>query len=411
MPLDHAKLDQLLGRAVTDFGATFHAGLVAIGDRLGLFKAMAGAGQLAPAELAQKTDTDERYVHEWLCAQAAGGYVHYDPATDRYSLTEEQAFALANEDSPAFLPGAFQLAVATLKAMDKVADAFRTGKGVGWHEHDPDLFRGTERFFRPNYANNLVSSWIPSLADVEARLKKGGRVADIGCGHGASTILMAQVFPNSEFIGFDYHPPSIEWATRAAQQAGVGGRVKFQPAAAKEYPRKDYDFVTFFDCLHGMGDPVGAARHVLETMRKDGTWMIVEPYAGDQVADNLNPIGRAFYSASTLICTPASKAQEVGLALGARGARAQSGDRRRFAGFRRAAQTPFNLVYEARPLTRTASSRFPSPKSSAGASSPGRNRLKSFCPTGCATSIASRRPWARSLKFPGAAGERRKLPR
>jgi 2-polyprenyl-3-methyl-5-hydroxy-6-metoxy-1,4-benzoquinol methylase len=267
-------------------------------------------------------------------------------------LTEEQAFTMANEDSPAFLPGAFQLAVAAVKSEGRIEQAFRSGEGVGWHEHDPELFRGTERFFRPGYAANLMTSWIPALDGVEEKLKAGARVADVGCGHGASTILMAKAFPKSTFQGFDYHGRSIDYARKAASEAGVSDRVTFEVAKAKDYPGRDYDFVTFFDCLHDMGDPVGASAHVLETLKSDGVWMLVEPFAGDKLEDNLNPRGRAFYGASTLLCTPASLSQEVGLGLGA-----QAGEARLrevvttggFTRFRRATETPFNLVFEARP--------------------------------------------------------------
>lgn len=313
---------------------------------------MAGAGPLTSAELAQRTGLAERYVREWLASQAAGGYVDYDAQTGRYQLSLEQAFALADENSPAFLPGAFQVATAAIRAEGKITEAFRTGNGVGWHEHDPGLFHGTERFFRPGYAAHLISSWIPALDGVEAKLKAGARVADVGCGHGASTVLMAKAYPASTFIGFDYHEPSVVRAREAAEQAGVADRVQFEVARAKDYPGRDYDFVTFFDCLHDMGDPVGAAAHVLETLKPDGTWMIVEPFAGDQVEQNLNPVGRAFYSASTLICTPASLSQEVGLALGAQAGEARLREvvtKGGFTRFRRAAETPFNLVLEARP--------------------------------------------------------------
>lgn len=350
--MNEQKLHQLLERGVSDFGATFHAAMVHLGDQLGLYKALAAAGPVTPAELATRTGTTERYVREWLNSQAAGGYVTYDAGTGCYSLTEEQAFVLADESSPAFLPGAFQVALAAIKAEPRLAEAFRTGQGVGWHEHDPELFHGTERFFRPSYAAHLVTAWIPSLEGVEAKLRAGARVADVGCGHGASTVLMAQAFPNSHFVGFDYHAASIETARKRAGDSGVSGRVNFEIARAQDFPGHNYDFVTFFDCLHDMGDPVGAARHVLQSLAADGSWMIVEPFANDRVEENLNPIGRAFYAASTLICTPASLAQEVGLALGAQAGEARirqvvtSGG---FTRFRRATQTPFNLIYEARP--------------------------------------------------------------
>lgn len=352
MSIDENKLNELLHKAVSDFGATFHAGMVVIGDQLGLYKTLAEAGPLTPSELAEKTGTVERYVREWLNSQAAGGYVTYHTDTGGYSLSPEQAFTMADESSPAFLPGAFQLASAALKATPKIAEAFRSGEGLGWHEHDAGLFQGTERFFRPNYAANLISSWIPALDGAQEKLQSGASVADVGCGHGASTILMAQAYPNSTFTGFDYHGPSIEWARGAAEKAGVADRVKFEVASSKEYPGSDYDLVAFFDCLHDMGDPVGAAAHVLQTLKKDGTWMIVEPFASDRPEENHNPIGRAFYSASTLICTPASLSQEVGLALGAQAGEARLRDvvtKGGFTRFRRAAETPFNLVFEARP--------------------------------------------------------------
>jgi len=352
MAVNPDKLNEFLQRGVVDFGAVFHAAMVVIGDKLGLYKRLSEHGPMTSAELAAATGCAERYVREWLASQAAGGYVTYHAAHGRYSLSEEQAFALADENSPAFLPGAFQVALAAVKAEAKIAEAFQTGQGLGWHEHDAGLFHGTERFFRPGYAANLVSSWIPALDGVEPLLKQGARVADIGCGLGASTVLMASAFPNSTFVGFDYHTPSIETARQRAAEAGVAGQVRFEVARAKDYPGEDYDFVTFFDCLHDMGDPKGAAAHVLKTLKPSGTWMIVEPFAGDHVEDNLNPVGRAFYSASTLICTPASLSQEVGTALGA-----QAGEARLreivtgggFSRFRRATQTPFNLVLEAKP--------------------------------------------------------------
>jgi SAM-dependent methyltransferase len=352
MALDQNKLNEMLSRGVNEFGATLHAACVIIGDKLGLYKGLATGGPQTPAELATRTGTAERYVREWLASQAAGGYVTLDAATGRFRLTEEQAFTLADEKSPAFLPGAFQLAIAATKAVPKLIEAFRTGEGMGWHEHDHELFHGTERFFRPGYAANLISSWIPALTGVEARLKTGGRVADVGCGHGASTVLMAEAYPKSTFTGFDYHEGSIQTARARAREAGVADRVDFEVAHAKDFPGTGYDLVTFFDCLHDMGDPVGASRHVHSALAPQGSWMIVEPFANDRVEDNLNPIGRAFYSASTLLCTPASLSQEVGLALGA-----QAGEARMrkvvteggFSKFRRATETPFNLIYEARP--------------------------------------------------------------
>jgi 2-polyprenyl-3-methyl-5-hydroxy-6-metoxy-1,4-benzoquinol methylase len=302
--------------------------------------------------LARRTSTAERYVREWLCNQTAGGYVTYDRDADRFYLTEEQAFAMADENSPVFLPGAFQVALAAAKSEEQITERFRTGDGMGWHEHDPELFTGTERFFRPGYAAHLIAEWIPALDGVAEKLTRGARVADVGCGLGASTILMAGAYPQSEFIGFDYHDKSIATARQRAQDAGLDGRIRFEVAKAKEFPGSGYDFVTFFDCLHDMGDPVGAAAHVRSTLKDDGTWLIVEPFAGDTLEDNFNPIGRAYYGASTLLCTPASLSQEVGLALGA-----QAGEKRLrevvtaggFTRFRRATQTPFNLIFEARP--------------------------------------------------------------
>jgi len=351
MQIDHAKLELFLGQVVGELGAAMNAALVLIGEKLGLYKAMAGAGPMTAAELAKKTNTDERYIREWLSAQAAGGYVTYDPAKQAFELPNEQAFALAVEDSPAYLPGAFHIVSSMLKDEAKLVEAFRTGQGVGWDQHDVSLFEGTEKFFRPNYAANLVASWIPSLNGIEEKLKSGARVADVGCGHGSSTILMAQAYPKSEFVGFDYHGPSIEAARRAASKAGANN-ASFEVGTAKDFPGAKYALVTFFDCLHDMGDPVGASRHVREMLNPDGAWMIVEPFAHDKLEENLNPVGRVFYSASTMICTPASRAQEVGLCLGA-----QSGEARMrkvvtdggFTKFRRAAETPFNLVYEAKP--------------------------------------------------------------
>ena len=351
-PIDMDKLHAFMGRAVGDMGAAMHAVLILLGDRLGLYKGMADGLPVTSAELAARTGTSERYVREWLNANAASGYVTYDAATATYTLPPEQALALAVDNSPAFLPGIFQIVSACFHDAGKIEQAFLTGKGVGWHEHHHDLFHGTERFFRPGYTANLTSQWIPALTGVEAKLRAGAKVGDIGCGLGASTILMAKEFPNSQFFGFDYHAGSIDLAREAAKKAGVSDRVTFAVASAKAYPGKDYDFVAFFDCLHDMGDPAGAAAYVHSTLKPDGTWMIVEPFAQDATEGNHNPVGRVFYSASTLLCVPASISQEVGAALGA-----QAGEKRLrevvmaggFTSFRRATETPFNLVLEAKP--------------------------------------------------------------
>jgi SAM-dependent methyltransferase len=347
MAIDQAKLDALLGRAVVDIGANFHSALVVTGDKLGLFRALRESGPTTPADLAKETGTHERYIREWLSAMAAGGYVTYDGATMEFSLSEEQAAALIDGD----LPGAFLLAQAGVRSEPRITDAFRSGRGVGWHEHDPALFEGTERFFRPGYAVNLIPTWIPALDGVQGKLEKGGRVADVGCGHGSSTILMAKAFPASSFVGFDYHDRSIERASEAARRAGLGDRVRFAVAGAQNYPGTGYDLVAFFDSLHDMGDPVGAARRVRESLAPDGTWLLVEPFAHDRLEDNLNPVGRLYYAASTMLCTPNSLSQSVGAALGA-----QAGEARLrkvaaeagFGRFRRVAETPFNLVFEAR---------------------------------------------------------------
>lgn len=348
--IDMNKLNSFIGQFVTDLGAAVHTGMVVIGEKLGLYKALAG-GPMTSAQLAAKTQTDERYLREWLASQAAGGYVTYDEQTSHFSLSAEQAFALASEDSPAYLPGAFELALGSLAAVPRITDAFRTGAGMGWHEHADGVFHGCEKFFRPGYAANLVSTWIPSLQDAKAKLEAGARVADVGCGKGASTLLMAKAFPKSQFFGFDYHDKSIEAARESARREGVADRVSFEVAKAKEFPGGSYDLVAVFDCLHDMGDPIGAAAHVRQSLAKDGTWMIVEPFANDQLKDNLNPVGRVYYSFSTLLCTPCSRSQEVGLCLGA-----QAGEKRirdvvakaGFNRFRRATETPFNIVYEAR---------------------------------------------------------------
>jgi 2-polyprenyl-3-methyl-5-hydroxy-6-metoxy-1,4-benzoquinol methylase len=350
--VDGDKLMQFVFRAVDEVGATLNTALVVMGDKLGLYRALAEAGPLSPADLAARTGTAERYVREWLNAQAAGGYVDYDPDGGRYALPPEQAVALTDPDSPAYLPGFFQIALGSVLDAPKITEAARTGEGFGWHAHGPDVFEGCERFFRPGYNAHLIAEWLPALDGAVAKLEQGALVADVGCGHGASTILMASSFPNSTFAGSDYHDGSIESARQQAEKAGVAGRIRFETAPAAAYTGTGYDLVTMFDCLHDMGDPVGAARHVRSTLKPDGTWMIVEPNAGDRVEDNLNPVGRAFYAFSTLLCTPASLSQEVGLALGAQAGQARIADvvaAGGFSRFRRVAETPFNLVYEARP--------------------------------------------------------------
>ncbi len=349
--LDMNKLNAFIGQFVTDLGAAVHSGMVVIGEKLGLYKALLD-GPMSSAQLAARTKTDERYLREWLSSQAAGGYITYNEKTGKFSLSEEQAFTLADESSPAYLPGAFELALGSLAAVPRITEAFRTGSGMGWHEHEEGVFHGCEKFFRPGYAANLVSTWIPALHGVQAKLEAGARVADVGCGKGASTILLAKAFPKSRFFGFDYHDQSIEAARESARSNGVSDRVSFNVAAAKEFPGKGYDFVAVFDCLHDMGDPVGAAAHVRQSLAEDGTWMIVEPFANDELKDNLNPVGRVYYSFSTLLCTPCSRSQEVGLCLGAQAGEGRIREVVTAAGFnrfRRATETPFNIVYEAKP--------------------------------------------------------------
>ena len=350
--LDPERLDALLSRAVVEFGATVNAALVVIGDRLGLYRALAEAEALTSTELAERTGTAERYVREWLNAQAASGYVEYDAASRRYALTPEQAAILADRPGPAFVGGGFQVALGAAAGLERIQEAFLTGAGMGWHEHSHDVFEGCERFFEPGYRANIIDAWIPALEDVHERLEAGGSVADLGCGHGVSSIVIAEGYPAAEVIGFDYHDESIAQARRRAEAAGVSDRVRFEVAAADAFPGAGYDLVVSFDCLHDMGDPVAVARHVRETLADDGTWMIVDPYAGDRVEDNLNPVGRAYYAFSTMLCTPNSRSQDGGLALGA-----QAGEARLrevvtaggFTRFRRATETPFNLVLEARP--------------------------------------------------------------
>jgi len=348
---DPEKLNALLGKLVGDLGATASAALVLLGDRLGIYKAMADGRAVTAEDLADKTKLNVRYLREWLSAQAAAGYIDYNPKSKKFKLNPEQCCAFADEGSPGFFAGAFEVAQAMWLDEPKVAAAFKTGKGVGWHEHSTCLFRGTERFFRPGYNAHLVSQWIPSLRGVQEKLKIGAKVADVGCGHGASTILMALAYPKSKFYGYDYHAPSITRAKEMAKEAGVSKRIVFEQASAKDYPALDYDMIAFFDCLHDMGDPVGAGKHVKHSLASDGTWMIVEPFANDDLKDNLNPVGRIYYAASTMICTPASLSQEVGLGLGAQAGEARLKKVAKEAGFskfRRAAETPFNLVFEAR---------------------------------------------------------------
>jgi SAM-dependent methyltransferase len=354
--VDETKLKEFMGKVVNDLGATFSTVLVIIGDKLGLYKAMADSKPVSAVELASRTGTTERYVREWLANQAAGGYIIYDPNTEKYTLPPEQAMVLANDKSPAFALGGFQSAMAFFRDEPKITDAFSTGRGVDWGDHDPNLYEGTERFFKPNYVANIVSSWIPSLdgGKVEEKLKRGDAiVADVGCGHGISTILMAKAYPNSKFIGFDNHGASIEIARKRAKEEGlIEDRIAFEVASSTDFPSKDngYDLVAFFDCLHDMGDPGGAASHVLKTLKPDGTWMIVEPFANDKVEDNLNPVGRIFYAGSSLVCVPASLAHN-GPALGSQAGEYRISQLVKAAGFKhfkRASQTPFNLIYEAK---------------------------------------------------------------
>ena len=350
--IDEQRLMGFVFRAVDEIGATLNTALVVMGDRLGYYRALVELGPTTPGELAARTDTESHYAREWLGAQAAGGIVDYDPATGRYTLPAEHAVALTDETSPAYLPGFFQIAHGTVADAAHIIAAARSGGGMGWHEHNADVHVGCERFFRPGYAANLVSGWLPALEGVTAKLEFGGDVADVGCGHGASTILMAQAYPRSRFVGSDYHAGSIEIARARAEEAGVADRVRFEVADAASFTGRGYDLVTMFDCLHDMGDPVGAARHVRSAIADDGTWMVVEPRAGDRVEDNLNPVGRVYYGFSTLLCTPSSLSQPVGLALGTQAGPARIQAVTTGAGFSRFAQvaeTPFNMVLEVRP--------------------------------------------------------------
>jgi 2-polyprenyl-3-methyl-5-hydroxy-6-metoxy-1,4-benzoquinol methylase len=350
--VDHDKITTFVFRAVEEAGAALNCALVVMGDRLGYYRSLAEHGPSTPSELAERTDTDEHYAREWLNAQAAGDFVRYDPQSLRYQLPAEHAVALTDEESPAFVGGLFQIAYGTICDATRIIDAGRTGDGIGWGEHNADVHAGCERFFAPSYHAHLIDDWLPALDGVVSKLTTGATVVDVGCGHGVSTILMAQAFPASTFCGTDAHAPSIAAAAVRAQALGAGARISFETADAQALGGGPYDLVTMFDCLHDMGDPVGAARHIREVIADDGTWMIVEPAAGDHVEDNLNPVGRAYYGFSTLLCTPASLSQPVGLALGTQAGPARIRDVVTTAGFTRfglVAQTPFNNVFEVRP--------------------------------------------------------------
>lgn len=348
---DMQKLEAFAGQMAGELAASIGGVMIALGDRLGLYKAMADGVPVTSVELAARTGCDERYLREWLSAQAAAGYLDYDKDAHAFSLGPEAAMVFAHEESPALMAGGWEMIGSMWQDLPKVEAAYRSGAGLGWHEHSTCLFRGVERFFRPGYNANLVENWIPALDGVKAKLEAGGRVADIGCGHGASTVLLARAFPQARFTGFDYHEPSIDAARERARAAGVAERCEFVAASAKSFPGQGYDLVAIFDALHDMGDPVGAARHVRQALAPDGVFMIVEPNAGDSLAENINLPGRLFYAASSAICTPASRAQEVGLALGAQAGQKRLTEVLNEAGFsrvRRAAETPFNMVLEAR---------------------------------------------------------------
>jgi 2-polyprenyl-3-methyl-5-hydroxy-6-metoxy-1,4-benzoquinol methylase len=350
--VDPDRLNAFLGKFIGDLGAAMHGPSILTGEQLGLYKAVAAHGPLTSEALATKTGISERYLREWLAGQAASGYVEYDAAVKQYWMTPEQKFTLTDESSPAYLPGAFSIVSSVYKDQRKIADAIRDGRGFGWNERHVDLFNGTRRFFRPGYVANLVGSWLPSLEGMVPKLKAGAKVADVGCGLGASTILMAKAFPNSQFVGYDYHAESIEGARNDAVTEGVTKNLDFEVASAKEFPGTGFDLVTFFDCLHDMGDPVGAARHVRQALKPDGTWMVVEPFANETTEQNLTAVGRVFYNASFLICVPSSRAQEVGLGLGAQASDTSLNEVFHAGGFsrvRKAFETPLNRVFEARP--------------------------------------------------------------
>ena len=348
MAIDEGKLNELLGRFVTDAGASFHAISAVIGDRLGLYRTLLAVMPGTSAEVAAAAGVGERYVREWLAGQAAGGYVTYDPGPERFSLSEEQEYALAAPEGMQ-IAAAFHIPIAAGKNTERIIEAIRSDGGFGWHEHDPELFEGTERFFRPGYVANLVSSWIPALDGIEEKLRDGASVADVGCGHGASTLLLGESYPSSRITGFDYHRPSIEQARKRATDAGLATRVSFEVAAAADFPGGEYDLVAIFDALHDMPDPLGAARHIREALTPDGTFLLVEPYANDNLEDNINPVGRLYYGASTVICVAHSMSEQP---LGAQASEARLTEILHDAGFtrvRRAAETPFNLIIEARP--------------------------------------------------------------
>ncbi|MEV2273544.1 class I SAM-dependent methyltransferase [Nonomuraea africana] len=348
--MDHEKVNEFLGRFVTDLAATEAAGSVVIGQRLGLYRTLA-EGPATPEQFAERTGCHPRYLTEWLRGQAAGGYVSYEPETGRFSLTEEQAFCLADPNGPN-VPAAFLIALGMLRAEPRITEAFRTGAGVGWHEHDEDVFVGCDAFFRPGYVAELIPSWIPALDGVDEKLTAGARVADVGCGLGSSSMLLAEAYPRTTVVGSDYHADSIALARKGAAESGLADRVSFEVATAQTFTGTGYDLVTMFDCLHDMGDPLGAARRVREALAPDGTWLLVEPFASDKVEENFNPVGRLYYSASTFLCVPNGLSQPGGYALGAQAGEAAIREVITDAGFtrlRRAAQTPFNVVYEIRP--------------------------------------------------------------
>jgi 2-polyprenyl-3-methyl-5-hydroxy-6-metoxy-1,4-benzoquinol methylase len=350
--VDEGKLHQFVGQMLSDLGGAASIALVRIGDSLGLYKALHAKGPMTVAELAAEAGVHQRYLREWLSHQAASNYLTYDPATQKFALPEEQAMVFAVEDSPVYMPGAFEAMAAILGNQEKVQPAFKTGAGVGWGDQSTCLFCATARFFRPGYQNNLISNWLPALDGVVAKLERGAKVADVGCGHGWSTVFMAKAFPNSQFVGYDFHPNSVEEARAHALDHGVTANTRFEVGTAKDYPERDFDLVAFFDCLHDMGDPTGAAAHVRQSLKPDGSWMIVEPMAGDRLEDNLNPVGRLFYAASTMVCIPTSLSQEVGAALGAQAGEAKLRQVITAGGFstvRRATETPFNMILEARP--------------------------------------------------------------